>query len=64
RPEVPMAILSAAVVLDIVLNIVLIPGYQVTGAAMASTLSFAAAGTLSVAALWRHLGTHTVPGPG
>ncbi|NOZ77067.1 MAG: flippase, partial [Euryarchaeota archaeon] len=30
RPEVPMAILSAAVVLDIVLNIVLIPGYQVT----------------------------------
>jgi len=64
RPKVPMSILLIAVLLDFSLNLLLIPRYQVMGAALASTLTFAMAGVLSVAALWRYLGGPPAPRPG
>jgi stage V sporulation protein B len=47
RPGVPMAILISTAVLDGVLNWVLIPRFEIVGAALASTLSFTFAGVCS-----------------
>jgi stage V sporulation protein B len=54
-PKTPMKILTMAAILDILLNIVLIPLYGIQGAAMASTMSFAFAGIISTISLKRYV---------
>jgi len=47
KPSLPMKILGAAAALDVLLNLLLIPGFGITGAALASSLSLAFAGVVS-----------------
>ncbi|MDI6654850.1 MAG: flippase [Candidatus Hydrothermarchaeota archaeon] len=47
KPKIPMRILLLAAILDVILNLALIPLYGIDGAALASTLSFIFAGVLS-----------------
>lgn len=54
-PKTPMRILITAALLDILLNIVLIPIYGIQGAAMASSTSFAFAGIISTVTLRRYI---------
>jgi stage V sporulation protein B len=60
KPGVPMAILVSTAVLDIVLNVVLIPKLGIIGAATASTLSFVFAGLVSTLLLISHLKRNSV----
>ncbi len=55
KPGTPMAILISAAVLDVVLNLTLIPRFEITGAAAASTLTFVFAGVASTVLLRRYL---------
>ncbi len=55
RPGSPMKLMGAAAVLDVVLNILLIPQMGVMGAAYATALSFAFTGVASTVMLRRHL---------
>jgi O-antigen/teichoic acid export membrane protein len=43
-----MRILSVTAILDVLLNILLIPKFEIVGAALASTLSFVFAGLTSI----------------
>lgn len=52
KPKIPMKILTITAILDILLNILLIPKLGIVGAAAASTTSFAFAGLASVLLLW------------
>lgn len=54
-PKTPMKILAAAAILDILLNVLLIPPYGIHGAAIASTVSFAFAGIVSTISLERYM---------
>lgn len=55
RPDVPMKILISTAVLDAILNWVLIPQFEIIGAAFASTLSFVFAGVGSTLLLVLYL---------
>jgi stage V sporulation protein B len=55
RPGVPMAILISTAVLDVALNVALIPKLGIIGAALASTLSFVFAGVGSTLLLVLYL---------
>jgi stage V sporulation protein B len=48
KPNIPMRILSVTAILDVLLNILLIPKFEIVGAALASTLSFVFAGLTSI----------------
>lgn len=54
-PKTPMKILALAALLDVFLNMVLIPIYGIRGAATASTMSFAFAGIVSTINLKRYI---------
>ncbi|MEE8168508.1 MAG: flippase [Candidatus Hydrothermarchaeales archaeon] len=59
KPVVPLRILAFAAVFDIFLNIMLIPRYQILGAAYATSISFVFAGITSTlilrATLWKYI---------
>ena len=55
KPGIPMKILVSTAFLDAVLNWILIPRYEIMGAAFASTLSFIFAGICSTLLLALHL---------
>lgn len=54
RPGMPMAILISTAVLDVVLNLTLIPRFEIVGAAVASTMSFVFAGLTSTILVLRY----------
>ena len=56
KPTTPMKILAAAAVLDVLLNLLLIPGFGTTGAAIASSLSLTFAGVASLIGIRREIG--------
>lgn len=55
HPRVPMKVMAAAAVADIVLNVILIPPLGIMGAAYATALSFALAGVSSTLLLRRYV---------
>jgi O-antigen/teichoic acid export membrane protein len=55
KPGIPMAVLVSTAFLDVLLNLILIPRFEIVGAATASTLSFIFAGVCSTILLVLHL---------
>ena len=62
KPGIPMRILIVTAILDIILNILLIPKFGINGAAEASTVSFIFAGLSSVFVLWTIKERFFIPG--
>lgn len=52
RPGIPMKILLFTAGMDIMLNLVMVPNFEIIGAALASSMSFIFAGLVSTIALW------------
>jgi len=57
-PKVPMRVLMIAALLDLFLNAMLIPGYGMTGAAVATSSSMAFAGIASMVLYWKYQNTN------
>lgn len=55
KPETPMKLMITAALIDVVLNVVLIPHYGLIGAAYATALSFAFAGVSSTLGLRKYV---------
>lgn len=62
RPKIPMVILTFTAVSDVALNLVLIPRFEIMGAAYSSTLSFVFAGLCSTILLRFYLNSIKIKG--